>query len=126
MRLSAVLKDARSRAGLSLRQVAARAGISNGYLSLIESGQVRQPAPKYLHALAETYGISYALLMELAGHAVASQPGGDDVSHEPEEFVDLSAGERQQVRAFASFLRASRSGKNEVPVTNSHPKSPSG
>lgn len=126
MRLSTVLRDARSRAGLSLRQVAARAGISNGYLSLIESGQVRQPAPKYLHALAETYGISYALLMELAGHAVPSQPG-DDVGSVPEEFVNLSAGERQQVRAFASFLRASRGDPQAGPdELQSQRKLPSG
>ncbi len=107
MTLGSVLRDARTRKRLSLREVERRTGISNGYLSLIESGQVQRPSPRYLHELAETYGVSYPLLMELAGHIAPSPavPNAGDAS----EFDDLSVAEREQVRAFASFLRASRS-----------------
>ena len=108
MQLGSVLRDARSRARLTLREVERRAGISNGYLSLIESGQVQQPAPRYLHALADAYGVSYSLLMELAGH-VAPTPTPDHAGEAADDLGDLSAVEREQVRAFASFLRASRS-----------------
>jgi len=107
MRLSTVLRDARKRSGLSLREVERRTGVSNGYLSLIESGQVRQPSPKHLAALAEAFGVSYSLLMELAGH-VAPTTALPDAGELPDEFGDLSAVEREQVRAFAGFLRASR------------------
>ena len=116
MQLSSVLRDARTRAQLTLREVERRAGISNGYLSLIESGQVHQPSPRYLHALADAYGVSYSLLMELAGH-VAPAPSLDRGGEVAEEFGDLSEAEREQVRAFASFLRASRSsgGRSDKP-----------
>jgi len=107
MQLRTVLRDARARAGLSLRDVERRAGISNGYLSLIESGQARKPSPRYLHALADTYGVSYSLLMELAGH-VAPTSLPDSTGMNAEGLGDLSDTELQQVRAFASFLRASR------------------
>jgi transcriptional regulator with XRE-family HTH domain len=108
MQLNSVLRDARTRAGLSLRDVERRVGISNGYLSLIESGQAQRPSPRYLHSLADVYGVSYTLLMELAGH-VAPAPAPTDAEATSDEFGDLSALEREQVRAFASFLRASRS-----------------
>lgn len=109
MQLSSLLRDARTRAGLSLREVERRTGVSNGYLSLIESGKARRPSPRYLQALADTYGVSYALLMELAGHAAPASPS-EHPGEGAEEFLDLSVVEREQVRAFASFLRASRPG----------------
>ncbi len=108
MELNSVLRDARARSNLSLREVERRTGISNGYVSLIESGQVRQPSPRYLHALADLYGVSYGLLMELAGHVAPAPPANRSVEV-VDNFGDLSEVEREQVRAFASFLRASRS-----------------
>ena len=110
MLLSSVLRDARARARLTLREVERRTGISNGHVSLIESGQVRGPSPRYLHLLAGLYGVLYTLLMELAGHvapAAAPEIGGEAGS----DFGDLSEAERDQVRAFAGFLRASRPGR---------------
>lgn len=111
MQLGTILRDARARAGLSLREVERRAGISNGYLSLIESGQARKPSPRYLHALADAYGVSYSLLMELAGHvAPGSLP--EQAGMTADGLGDLSDTELLQVRAFASFLRASRSSES--------------
>lgn len=107
MQLGSVLRDARARTRLSLRDVERRTGISNGYLSLIESGQAHRPSPRYLHGLADLYGVSYTLLMELAGH-VAPTPNLEGAEEVTNDFADLSESERDQVRAFASFLRASR------------------
>jgi transcriptional regulator with XRE-family HTH domain len=111
MELGTELKAARRRAKLSLRDVERRAGISNGYLSLIESGQVKQPAPRFLHALAGVYGVSYGLLMELAGH-VAPSPAPELTAESTALLDDLSEAEWEQVRAFARFLRASRSSES--------------
>jgi transcriptional regulator with XRE-family HTH domain len=108
MTLGTVLSDARKRMGLSLREVERRVGISNGYLSLLESGSARKPSPEYLAKLATLYGASYELLMELAGYrppqsvpSLRAIPGVLEVG-------DLSAVEMEQLRAFVGFLRSSR------------------
>ena len=72
--LGRYLAAARSRKGLSLRAVEAATGISNAYLSQLETGKIREPSPSNLHKLGELYGVSYATLLELAGHPV---PGGE-------------------------------------------------
>lgn len=62
------LRAGRSAKGWTLRQAASEIGISNGYLSLIEQGEVKAPSPRFLMALANQYGLSYDELMALAGH----------------------------------------------------------
>lgn len=62
------LRAGRTAKGWTLRQAAAETGISNGYLSLIEQGEVKAPSPRFLMALANQYGLSYDELMALAGH----------------------------------------------------------
>ena len=75
------LRAARERAGLTLREVEERTGISNAYLSQIESGRIKEPSPRILHRLAELYGESYAELLELAGYPVP-EAGEGRRSHE--------------------------------------------
>ena len=43
--LGTYLKHARMTSGLTLRAVERETGISNGYLSQLESGRVRRPSP---------------------------------------------------------------------------------
>ena len=67
--LATLLATARSRKGLSLRQVEAATGISNAYLSQLEGGRrVREPSPVLLHKLGELYGLAYAELLSAAGY----------------------------------------------------------
>lgn len=66
--LARLLREGRKAKGWTLREAAAETGISNGYLSLIENGEIRAPSPRYLLVLAERYGVSYESLMTLAGH----------------------------------------------------------
>lgn len=102
--LGQVLREARSRRGLSLREVERESGVSNGHLSLIESGSVQSPSPNILNALATLYGMSYGLLMELAGFKAPESggpPGLEDVS-------DLSPGELEEVRRFVGYIRSAR------------------
>lgn len=51
------LKAARELAGLSLREVEEATGISNAYVSQLESGKVRRPSVFFLTKLAKLYGI---------------------------------------------------------------------
>lgn len=52
----------------SVRAVAKRAGISNSYLSQLETGQVEQPLPDILRKLAEALRHPYEDLLRAAGY----------------------------------------------------------
>lgn len=73
--LGAFLAKARSASGKTLRAVETETGISNAYLSQLENGKIKSPAPQNLHKLAAAYSVSYELLMELAGFPVPSNQG---------------------------------------------------
>jgi len=68
--LAAIFRESRDRLGMTLREVEAKTGISNAYLSQLESGKIKEPSPKTLHKLCELYGCSYSLALELAGYPV--------------------------------------------------------
>ena len=55
---------------MTLRAVEEVTGISNAYLSQLEHGRIKTPAPQNLYKLAELYRVPYELLMELAGYPV--------------------------------------------------------
>jgi|SRR5450759_732440 transcriptional regulator with XRE-family HTH domain len=108
MTLGHILKTSRQRADLSLREVERKTGISNGYLSLLESDAIKSPSPKYLHALAEVYGSSYSLLMELAGYVAPKERPATLPDGLSDEMNGLSVEEQSQVRSFVGYLKASR------------------
>lgn len=64
--LGAYLREQRQHAKLSLRQLAAEAGVSNPYLSQIERG-IRKPSAEVLQQLARGLRISAEALYERAG-----------------------------------------------------------
>ena len=61
LRLGEIIRRQRELAALSMRQVAAMAGISNPYLSQIERG-LRAPSEEVLRAIAESLDVSADLL----------------------------------------------------------------
>jgi len=67
-RLGEYLKGRRRMLRLSLREVQERSGVSNAYLSMIESGKRPAPHPKILKRLAEVYDVGLKHLMGLAGY----------------------------------------------------------
>lgn len=69
-RLGDYLRAARQVGGLSLRQVEGRTGVSNAYLSQLEGGKIKRPAPAVLQKLCDLYSVSYATSLQLAGHPV--------------------------------------------------------
>lgn len=65
--LGAYLHTARTRAGLSLRQLATRAEVNYGYLARIENGERAKPAPDVLQRLADALAIDSAELFAFFG-----------------------------------------------------------
>jgi transcriptional regulator with XRE-family HTH domain len=107
MTLGQLLKDSRTRLGLSLRDVERQTRISNGHLSLLESGAVQRPSPNLLEKLSALYGVSYSLLMELAGYRTPEPVS--NIGSGMDDIADLTALEREQVRHFVGYLRSTRS-----------------
>jgi len=63
------LKKLRARKGVSLKKVEEGTGISNAYLSQLETGTRRRlPNPTRLKALADYYNVSIQQLLEKAGY----------------------------------------------------------
>jgi transcriptional regulator with XRE-family HTH domain len=115
--LGQILKATRSRLGKTLREVESATGISNGYLSQLESGSVKQPSPNHLHKLAGVYGLDYSRLMELAGYAIARQIGTTtEKALDPvfERIADLPEEDRRKIEAYIQDLRDARRVRNRV------------
>lgn len=79
--LGPYLRSLREAAGLTLRQVQERCGlggrgVTNGYLSHLETGKVKAPNPNILHQLADCYGADYLELMRRTGYPVPALPDG--------------------------------------------------
>src|SRR5437762_3599774 len=107
-RLGTYLKSLRDAKSLSLREVEGRTGISNAFLSQIESGKVKQPSPIALYKLAELYGVPYEALMERTGYPVPSSQeptprSTQTVFHKIGEITDE---EEQELLDYLKFLRS--------------------
>lgn len=61
------LKELRELSGLTLRQVEEASGVSNAYLSLLESEKIKKPSANTLYKLANIYGTSIDDLLQAAG-----------------------------------------------------------
>lgn len=114
VKLGGFLAAARKKAEHSLRSVEADTGISNAYLSQLENGKIKTPAPQILHKLAAHYSVPYTLLMELAGYPV-SEPG-EEQELKPDRLAArigaVTTGEEDQLVEYLAFLR-SRQGKSQ-------------
>jgi transcriptional regulator with XRE-family HTH domain len=102
------LKRARQAKGLTLRAVEKATGISNPYLSQLESGRISKPSPNNLHKLSELYGLPYATVMEKAGYPV---PESSD-EHEQIRFLarlgPTTEDEQEELLGYLEFLRLRR------------------
>lgn len=109
--LGTFLRAAREGSQLTLRAVEKATGISNAYLSQLESGKIRQPSPVVLHKLSELYETSYPYAMELAGYPV---PDSSDTNRSytrlASRFGPISREEEESLAEYLEFLRARRRG----------------
>lgn len=113
--LGQYLWDLRHAKKMTLREVeTACEGISNAYLSQLETGQTRKPSPSILNELAELYGGSFQKLMELAGHISLSPKASEKskVSTRLPTFAveDLTEEEEEELLKYLAFVRM-RKGK---------------
>jgi transcriptional regulator with XRE-family HTH domain len=98
------LREQRESSRLSLRQLAAQAGVSNPYLSQIERG-LRRPSAEVLQQLAKALRISAEQLYLRAG--IVSPDPGVGGSVELAVLADSALTERQKqtlLDVYASFL----------------------
>lgn len=111
MTLAEELRSIRRARGHTLREVEAATGISNAYLSQLETGTIKQPSPNFLYKLADFYRIPYELLMERAGYIVERKhtPAGESQSVAGaalSQIDDLTPDEARELIQYLAFLRS--------------------
>jgi transcriptional regulator with XRE-family HTH domain len=105
------IKALRESKGLTLREVEKKTGISNAYLSQLESTKIKQPSPTTLYKLAELYGVRYEVLMEKVGYPVPqisksmSAKKTESVSH---RLGHVSKEEELELLEYLKFIRSRR------------------
>ena len=101
------LKSLRLKHGLTLREVEAKTGVSNAYVSQLETGKVKQPSPSNLYKLADLYQVTYEDLMERAGYPVpktSQEPQSENlVIHN--RLGKLSSDEEEELIDYLNFIR---------------------
>jgi transcriptional regulator with XRE-family HTH domain len=119
VKLSETLRTLRVMSGSSLRQVEKKTGVSNAYLSQLETGATVNPSPQVLHSLADYYGVPYESLMEAAGYLRPSPDsskqrlGGIEVALMSAKLDDE---EQQRVVHFIEFMRSQRRQRKKAAV----------
>jgi transcriptional regulator with XRE-family HTH domain len=105
------LKKVREQRGLSLQTVAEPSKITAPYLQKLERGVVNTPSPRVLGRLANTLGIPYLHLMELAGYLDEEQLAevrARAPKPHPLSDQELSAEEWRAIGEFVQELKARR------------------
>ena len=113
--LGAYLRALRESMRMKLREVEEASGVSNAYLSQLETGKIGKPSPHILHKLASVYNVPYEMLMDRAGYL----DGTDGRRGEDEPAVrgsripasalrDLTTDEEEAVLKYIDFLRYQR------------------
>lgn len=72
------LKELRNEAGLTIRQLEEKSGVSNAYLSQLENGKRSLPSPEILKKIHEPLNVSYEELMEKAGYVALRNDVSED------------------------------------------------
>lgn len=106
--LSKFLQTERDRKGLTLRAVEQSTGISNAYLSQLESGKIKQPSPAILHKLSGLYDVSYADLMSLAGYPLPSDTDQKTKHDLSARIGPITEDEEDALMEYLQFLRSRR------------------
>jgi transcriptional regulator with XRE-family HTH domain len=106
------LARARTERGETLRQVEEATGIPNAHISQIEKGHIESPSPNVLWGLATHYGLDFAKLMELAGHAApAGQRKQRNLVAAFRAMDDLTTNEQNEVLRYMAELRRRRTAR---------------
>ena len=102
--LGKFLKAAREKHEMPIREVEKITGISNAYISQIETGAVEQPSPNKLQKLASCYGLDYSSVMSAAGYLVESKKDQVKVRDLNTLLLTSEAVTENEAAALANFL----------------------
>lgn len=110
-RLGRVIREQRTAAEMSLRDLAARTNVSNPYLSQLERG-LHEPSVRVLKAIATALNMSAEALMVQAG--LLDEPTGDEPVSSVEDAVRADPLLTDDQRAallgvYRSYVQANRS-----------------
>jgi len=117
---SRFLRETRQARGLSIRQLARIAGVSNAYLSQVETGARGVPSPRILRRLARPLAVTPTRLLEMAGYMNAGQVEEDRRTCDLETLLrqetarwtlDGDPLSPEDIEAMLEFLRGRRRGE---------------
>jgi transcriptional regulator with XRE-family HTH domain len=114
--LGQYLRNLRQARQLTLREVEDASGVSNPYLSQLETDKIAKPSPHVLHKLAPVYGASYETLMEKAGYLSRPAPGATPAAKRAGRLPafskdELTAQEEEALLEYLAFLRSRKAKK---------------
>jgi len=113
--LGQYLRSLRDVSGFTLREAEEKSGISNAFISQVESGKVKHPSPAMLYKLANLYGVPYEILMERAGYPVPQNVKeiGNNAPAVFRRLGNITNEEEQALLDYLSFIRnrAKRDGR---------------
>jgi transcriptional regulator with XRE-family HTH domain len=111
-RLGRIIREQRTLGEMSLRELAARANVSNPYLSQIERG-LHEPSVRVLHAIANALNMSAEALMAQAGlidRGIDGEPAAS-VVHAVRADPRLTKDQKAALLAvYRSYVDANRTG----------------
>ena len=107
---------------MSIREADEASGVSNTYISQLETGKITKPSPDILHRLAEAYAArlprkapltsSFQRMMELAGHILPEKTSGARAGRLPTFAKEkLTAEEEDELLKYLAFIRLRRGAK---------------
>jgi transcriptional regulator with XRE-family HTH domain len=111
--LGAILKEARVKAGMSLRDIERRTGLGSGHLSQIETNTIRRPEMAILWDLAVIYDLDYTRLLALAGYGDRDQPSARQrqrMTVALRAMSELSPADQAEALRFMAALKSRRDG----------------
>ena len=106
--LGKFLQSARESKGLTLRAVETSTGISNAYISQLETGKILKPSPVVLGKLCDLYGCSYSQAMSLAGYPTLQDERGSSLSVPSSRIGSVTTEEENALLEYLEFLRAKK------------------
>jgi transcriptional regulator with XRE-family HTH domain len=103
--IGAYLKEIREKRKLTLRKVQELTGVSNAYLSQVETGKIKKPSPKVLHKLADCFKIQYERLLKLTGYPAPENNMAQPQYRTGDWIEDVTPEEEERLKEYLEFLR---------------------
>ena len=116
MKLGDRIRELREEFGFTQGQLAGNASVSQGYLSQLENGEVKNPSAAVLFRLARALHVDPRCLLEAAGYHDALGAAGDEEYETPVDPDLLRFLARLSLEHQGYLLRFLRGMERETPV----------